>query len=249
MSIFKGFQDTSRGRQFHAFPNLNLQMNNEAYGFSGCTFWLDAAYGLNTQTDLAAVSKWIARTGGISFEQGAAGNQPRLISSDPNFNNKPSIQFNSNTRFLSSPLGGFAFSGTLVFVAKIDTLNGTCNTLLSNGGSQTEGAIVLGGLSANYTGIGAMIAGGTGYRIGGNVEDLASHIVVLTRERLVIDGVLDAAANWSPTNSFSSISLNASSTGQNLIGSVAEIIHLHPVLSEVDMIRMSDNLNSKYAIY
>ena len=132
--MFKGFQNTSS--QFKGFPHLNFQMNNEAYGFSGCTHWLDAGFGLDTQTDLSAITQWNDKVGASKWVQLTAGNQPRLRLADASFNNLPTIDFYSNTRRLTDSLYGIDQSNlfTIAIVAKVDTANTSSNDVLSDSG-------------------------------------------------------------------------------------------------------------------
>lgn len=247
--MFKGLQDTSRSPMFRGFPNLNFQMNNEAYGFSGCTVWLDAAYGLNTQTDLAAVSSWVDRIRDIKFEQTTAGNQPRLVVADANFNNYPTIDFSvSVTRQLKASYGWVTF-GTIAFIAKVTTI-GFQNILLCNDNLTNSGRRILlaGNGSASNTGIGMY----SGLRTTQTaelvtaIEDTATHIVVMTPERIIVDGVEEVIGSilW---NTFNTIGTTANA--DSLTGQVAEIIGYSDLLTSEQCISLSGNINSKYVIY
>ena len=236
--MFKGFSDSSRNQEFHGFPNLNFQMNNEAYGFSGCTFWLDAAYGLNTQTDLGAVSRWVDKAQNRLTYQHTAGQQPRLIASDPDFNNLPSIQFQSNIRFLDlEPLDiptSPAITIALAIKKNADMAN--ANTILES----------LGNASVSIKPI--AVWNGASIVMNSGVNDNLPHIVVITNNEIVVDGVQTVTGNWIPSSSFKRLSHNAFS--RNALANVAEIIIYNGNLLNSDQcIQLSDRLNSKYAIY
>ena len=249
--MFKNFQDTSRSQQFSGFPNLNFQMNNEAYGFSGCTFWLDAAYGLNTQTDLAAVSRWVDRVRNIPFEQATAGNQPRLQAADVNFNNFPSVDFNSNARRLQAgQTFGMPMAVTIVIIGNRDSAN-TRNTALASS-TTNNNEITFGGTQVGVTGIGVYNAASP--VITSSIEDTAPHIALISSgtgdAEIVVDCVSQVTGTWLPAVSYDSIGQSPSvGTATGFIGKIAEIIIFNNKLSSVDMIRLSGNINSKYAIY
>jgi len=239
--MFKGFQNTNRNGQFKGFPNLNFQMNNEAYGFSGCTFWLDAAYGLSTQTDLAAVSSWRDRIKGIEFVQATAGNQPRLISSDANFNNYPSIDMAwSTNRNLVSATGLLA-RGSIACVLRAGTIDNKMMIFLASGstiqqfynGGNSSAAITGLGVYDNVTPI--MIT---------TIEDTLPHIIIITGTEIVIDGVQQVTGSWAQTINYNTI---GSSTARG--NAIAEIFKFDVQFSSADCITLSDNINSKYAIY
>lgn len=242
--MFKGFQDKSK--QFHGFPNLNFQMNNEAYGFSGCTFWLDAAYGLNTQTDLAAVSSWKDRISGINFEQATAGNQPRLVVADANFNNLPSIDFDVAAKVLVSSVGiGFG-NHTIAFIAKVNVAQ-SANCIFSQNENASSN-IYLGGTTAGITGIGVY---NTATSLIGtpSIENTSTHIAAITTTEIVVDGVQNTTGNWIPGVSYNTIGRGTTTTSANLRGRVSEIIIFKRKLSSDELITLSTNINSKYAIY
>lgn len=242
--MFKGFQDTSKSSQFRGFPNLNHQMNNSAYGFSGCTFWLDAASGLNTQADLAAVSKFVEKLKRVSFEQATAGNQPRLVAADSNFNNLPSIQRQSNARFLFSSVSvPMATRFTLVYVGKKDTGVSSNSVLEDNptGGSGLGEVI----LSLSPISSGAFVSGST--QIVTAINDTLPHIIIMTNTEIYVDGVLAGSGSLISSRSINTIGRNG--TGNNDVGRTAEVLLFNQALIGADCVRLSANINSKYAIY
>jgi hypothetical protein len=248
--MFKSFSDSSRNKEFHGFPNLNFQMNNEAYGFSGCTFWLDAAYGLNTQTDLDDVNSWKDRIRNIEFNQQTAASQPRLILSNANFNNKPTVQATSTARTLLSQSGADMDSNkTIAVIAKINTSTnsspviGTSTTVNTN--------ILLGGTNANALGIGIYDAeGATGATlITSTVEDASAHISVLNANRIIVDGVQVATGSaLVPTTQMNRL-FGSGTFSRGLIGDIAEVIIFNYLFNENECIELSYNLNIKYALY
>jgi hypothetical protein len=248
--MFKGFSDSSRNNEFHGFPNLNFQMNNEAYGFSGCTFWLDAAYGLNTQTDLAAVSSWQERIKNYIFLQATAGAQPRLISSDPDFNNNPSIDFFNNVRWIGLSSSGIniAKGFTIVVVYKVTTSspNGG-NVLFSDPGNLNGITVLLSGESASITGFGVYPQFSSPL-LATNVKDTNPHIAVLTNNYIIIDGVLEASGFCELPSSYQNLG-SGTNSARRIQGKIAEIIIYDSTINLSNCFLLSDNINQKYAIY
>jgi hypothetical protein len=244
--MFKGFSDSSRNKEFHGFPNLNFQMNNEAYGFSGCTFWLDAASGLNTQTNGANISSWRDKVMGVQFTQATAGNQPTFTASNVNFNGLPSVQFDS-TRLLTGGSVSFPEAFTICFVCKVDANSSVLNRIFSN--TTTAGIqFCPGGL----TPIG-LYTSTTPY-IQGTTADALPHIIIISSSgynqtcTIIVDGVLEVTG--SIPNVISTLSvLSGSTANYGMRGSIAEIILFNNYLDVNSSTRLSDNINSKYAIY
>jgi len=241
--MFKSFK-TNRNH-FNTFPNLNFQMNSEAYGFSGCNFWLDAAYGLNTQTDLAAVTKWTDRIMGFSFLQATAANQPRLVSSSASYNNLPVVDFYSNARFMQSPTFLNGTNVTYAIVANYDSLNDR-NGILGN-------SIIVNGI-----GFGGSIAAITGFFITNNettyfqgtTDSSSVKIIIATPNQILVNGVSEATGTNNVYNGpIDLIGRYANSTARALIGKIAEVIIFNNILDSTKVLQLSDRLNSKYAIY
>lgn len=241
--MFKGFQ--TKANRFNGFPNLNFQMNNEAYGFAGCTFWLDAAYGLNTQTDLAAVSSWISRIGDKKFVQATAGNQPRLILSDPNFNNYPTIDANqtSNARFMdlvNTTNLPFSSQFTIVIIGQAVT-SATYNPVL--GSSSLDNAV---GFYSGFQVKGPFIYSSGTYDLIGTDPIATPMIVVVQRSKMIRNGVSVATRADSIINNFGSFNRLFRGTFGYLNGVLAECLIYN---GEPDAITLCDNINSKYALY
>ncbi len=246
--MFKGFG--TKQEAFHGIPHLNFQMNNEAYGFSGCTFWLDAAYGLDTQTDLAAVSKWVDRILGISFEQTTAANQPRLVASDGDFNNYPSIDFYSTARRLTTS-GYFSMNGgdTLVMICKVTTADTRGNALFyGNGLNDQHICLRADGAGGGHGVFSNLNTSPKITYVDSTIIDVAPHIVIMTNSDVVVDGVLTSSGyNWTPSTAYQNLSSTSGSIA--LQSKVAEVIKYSQKLSTNKMIELCDNINSKYLIY
>jgi hypothetical protein len=244
--MFKGFSDSSRNNEFHGFPNLNFQMNNEAYGFSGCTFWLDAAYGLNTQTDLAAVSSWKEKINGLEFIQQTAGSQPRLNIANAVYNNLPVVHFFDANRFMVSNNTALLGNYTIAIVANYDILI-SLNCVVSN--SIGNFGISLGGTITGANGVN--IVNGSTVILSGTTEDTSVKIVVLTKNNLFVNGI-DEAPNHGViyAESIDQIGryINAG-TGSRLRGKIAEVIVWDNNFNSDMCLALSDRINSKYAIY
>lgn len=262
--MFKGFQNTGKAGQFKGIPSLDFQMNNEAYGFSGCVFWLTASEGLNTQTNLTNISRWVSKVGGYSFEQSTAGNQPRLIVSDADFNNHPSVDFSESiSRFITSirtinlnPPQGLTIA---VVYKKIADSTGTINinplinndvnfTIAGNAFIQLRAA----NISPTY---GFGIATGlptVAPPLDSGINDTAAHIAIITggtsNAEIVVNGVSKVTGTWTVFGAgWNRIGHSGSTV--SLLAKVPEIIIYNQKLSSTDMIRLSSNINSKYAIY
>lgn len=256
--MFKGFQNTSRSNGFNGFPALNFQMNNEAYGFSGVLYHIDASYGLNTQTNLAAVTLWQPKIGSSYWVQSTAGNQPRLVTSDANFNNNPTIDFYDTSRWMNLFSGSVQVPvssiSTVVWIARMNAVNpdsNSWNTILGNNSSVVNNNYALGGTYGNTTGI--------GYTTNNNsqamttIENTNTHIVVMTDTFCIVDGV-SVTFNISLLNNFNTFFWNRLGgsrdlTSQSINGQIAEIIIFPYKLTSNQAIALSNNINSKYAIY
>jgi hypothetical protein len=263
--MFKGFSDSSRNKEFHGFPNLNFQMNNEAYNFSGCTFWLDAAYGLNTQTDLAAVTKWVDRIQNISFEQSTAANQPRLLVSDADFNNNPSIDFYSTARRMNATSGyGISLSirNTYAFVyKKISNSTGTSGNritpLMVNNPAATTAASIYGVFMSRTTSTEPIDSNTFG--VGSNTSTFESsaggdtnpHIAIVSGLNMVIDGVdVTPGVDWPGAGLATILQIGGNGAANvNSVFKIAEKIVFARNLSLNECIRLCNNLNTKYALY
>lgn len=237
--MFKGFQDNSALQQFHGFPNLNMQQATSAYGFSGVTFWLDAAYGLNTQTNLGAVSRWQARVGGSIFEQTTAGSQPRLILSDANYNNLPSVESTSLAREMTAFVG-FKFNPqiTLAVISKVNTITNQ-NTIFG----ATANNIHDGGTGTGLNGFGISTT------FQGTTESVNTRIKILTSTNIFVNGTIETTGTIGSLNQEYFTIFRQSGTNNTLIGTIAEIIAFGYAMTSDEAIALSNNINQKYAIY
>lgn len=244
--MFKSFQDNSALQQFHGFPNLNMQQATSAYGFSGVTFWLDAAYGLNTQTNLGAVSSWQQRVGGGTFVQATAANQPRLILSDANFNNLPTIETVDQSRSMDTSAGtGLKFNEqtTIAIISKVNTQN-NFNTIISSGQLI---AIYNGGNIAGYNGFGYL---DSTIRLQGTSENTNARIQILTNTNIVVNGVVEATGTINRVSEMTRLfRLNPPTSNDNFTGNLAEIIAFGYSMTSDEAIALSNNINKKYALY
>lgn len=238
--MFKGFANKSR--QFNGFPNLNFQVNNEAYGFSGCTFWLDASYGLNTQTDLAAVSSWQSKIGGITFTQATAGNQPRLILSSTAYNNNPVIECQDGLRFMNS---NRSFNGiTCAFIANYDTLNGL-NVLFS---LDNQNNVYCGGSVAGPNGFGVRRAA---VYYTGTTENINPKICVISTFGIMVNEIVELSQTVNRIDFASSTLFGypTSDATTRLYGKLGELLFFNKDFTQNEAIALSSRINSKYAIY
>lgn len=245
--MFKGFQDTNRSPLFRGFPNLNFQMNNEAFGFSGWNLLLDAAHGLNTQTNLDSISKWVDKINGIGFNQTTAGNQPRLVVSDANFNNNPSVDFQSAARFLSSSTTiGSASNCAFVFVFKVNAINANNNILL-NLNNSTANFYGYGGGNAGINGLG-YFTGVSNVVLQGTSESTTEHIGIIKSGSdgiIMVDGNVEATGALVAPGSFTDIGHSA----RGINGQIAMMGLINRNFSSTELQELSSNINTKYAIY
>jgi hypothetical protein len=242
--MFKSFQNNSRQPLFKGFVNRDYT-NSYAYGFDSCRLWYDAAVGTNTTTDLAAISSWQDRIGNLSATQSTAGNQPRYNASNASFNNLPCIEFYSSARFLATASVMPSSSATVAFVAKYDALAPQGNVLLINPSNLVK-YVMMGGNGTGVTGIG--IYDSTTPILVSTVEDTNAHIVVYTPNRLIIDGV-QVATNSTGVSSIGYNQISINDANYFLNGRVAEILMYSSNFSQDQCILLSNNLNSKYALY
>ena len=248
--MYKGFHDTSKGSEFKGFPNLNFQMNNSAYGFSGLIFWLDAAFGLNTQVNGAGVSSWKEITRGLNFTQPTVASQPLYRSSEATMNNLPCVDFVDSGKFMTgSDFIGVSNFTTIAFVIKVNSIlsAGSRNLFLANGSGGRN--IYLGGGDAAIDGIGIYDVNVT--VIKSAIEDTLPHIVVIKfgsgDAEIVIDGVSRVTGTCLGLTNPKDI--GTGNSANTLVAKVAEILFYNQKLSSADCIRLCNNLNAKYAIY
>lgn len=247
--MFKGFQDTSALQQFHSFPNLNMQQATSAYGFSGVTFWLDAAYGLNTQTNLGAVSRWQARVGGAIFEQATAGNQPRLVLNDANYNNLPSVEAQDNSRFMDAQLGiAFQPNITIAVVSRVVTQSGEVHVITNGLANSVVSSVIDGGSSAGFTGFGIR-PNATLPSIQGTTETTTARIKIVTGTNVIVNGVNEATGSIGTQVSNMNRIFRLDGVIRQMIGTIAEIIAFGYSMTSDEAIALSNNINQKYAIY
>ncbi len=255
--MFKGF---AKVQHFKGFPALNFQLNNEAYGYSGCNLWLDASSGLNTQTNLAAISIWKDKINGVEYMQNTAAAQPRLQSSDVSFNNYPTIDFNTTGRGLFATNGVAIRNTTLALVYQyISSATGASyNSRVVSDGDQTSARTNGGGFFWNRNNNGTIL-NQAGIYSGGSAPNATSINEYTTTQRISIININNWYSNGSivtiDTGSLAGINgfiLNAiggSTAVFSGIFKVAEILNYNRILNSDEILALSGRLNSKYAIY
>jgi hypothetical protein len=242
--MFKGFNN----RQLHGFPNIIFQGDISAYGFGGVSFWLDAAFGLNTQTNLGAVNSWQQRVGGGTFIQATAGNQPRLILNDPNFNNFPSVEAQDNARRMTAS-NGLKFNPqiTVAIISKINSAN-TVNSIIADREVNNRG-IFDGGTGAGWNGFGYWA---TTVQLQGTTENTNARIKIITSTDVIINGSVESTGSIGTTFQELTSIFNGASNGATSatgIGTIAEIIAFGYSMTSANAIQLSNNINQKYVIY
>lgn len=257
--MFKGFQNISKNKEFNEFPSLIFQMNNEAYGFSGCTFWLDAAHGLNTQTDLNPVTLWREKINGINFIQETVADQPRLILSDGNFNNNPVIDFNADGKGLFATNSLQSRNQTLVLVYQYissPNLSSYQARLISDGdesNARTSGKSFSWRLSSNST-----VTNTCGFCSGTSALCTSNNEYVTTTRISIINlnywysngaSVTISNGGFSSISDFNILAIGSINPAFSGIFKIAEIIQYKSNFNETQILALSNILNTKYAVY
>lgn len=246
--MFKGFQNTSRNNGFNGFPAVSFRMNENVYGQNSCIFWLDSTYGLNTGTDLAAVSNWQSKIGQVTFTQATAANQPRYVAANANFNNYPTVEFFDSVRIMTSsnavPIN--ATTSTMVIVAKYTTAT-SINTVI--GSQNNYGAFTLGGSFTGYNGCGMTDTGG-GNNKTGTTETTATKIFIATDTSITVNNVEEATFSSFPfTYTLNQLGRMFTLFNYGLSGHIAEILVYDKKLSATQISNLSTQLNDKYVVY
>jgi hypothetical protein len=261
--MFKGFQNTSRSNGFNGFPALNFQMNNEAYGFSGCTFWLDAAYGLNTQADSASVSSWQSRIGGVTFTQSTAATQPIFVLASTSFNNLPAVYFDtpSAPKFMSLTNQFVSFTEeqmTLVVVYKYLNISTGFSTYKvasiltdSNFLAARNQGYQLAWRSHSTTNVGLWAGSDNQVFTSSEPYSTNSTILIITKDKMMYNNTLVSSINQIANRTagfFTNINGNGSAafSGEFII---PEVLIFNRMFSDDEMSSISNRLNTKYVIY
>ena len=257
--MFKGFQNTQRNSAFNGFPALNFQMNNQIYGLSGGILWLDPLYGLNTQVNLAAISTWQSRVGQFQYTQSTVATQPRLILSDPTFNNNPVIDFNSAGKGLFSAVGPNIKGSTLVLVYQYvtPTVGGNMQNRIvgdsDNSNARSTGFAFSHGVTNNTlpnnrvgfnTGAGFQYASSAEYTTTSKIMIANQNYWYSNNSSVTVD-----AGTYSSINSFLLTSIGGSTTSFSGVFKIAEILVYNYSLNLDQITYLSSTLNTKYAIY
>jgi hypothetical protein len=185
--------------------------------------------------------------------QTTAANQPRLILSDTNFNNNPSIEFISGSaaRSLASVPSRFYGLGevTIAIVYKIDATSTNGNRILSDATSGNNAVgLASNGANAGMNGLGLYNVMSTS-AISGTTENFSPHIGVLSRQFVYVDGVLEASGSNSYTGSFSQIGSMGGSGNTGAQCRIAELLIYNSLFSQASMLELSNALNRKYLRY
>jgi hypothetical protein len=237
--MFKGFNN----KQQHGFPSLSFFGDKTAYGQSGCNFWLRADMGLNTQTNLAAISRWVDIINGNIFEILTAGNQPRLLTSSVAYNNLPVVEFDSALKVIptisAQPVTGVR---SFAVIANYDVIT-TNNTILTNTGSGAS--LVLGGSGAGVNGPGIQSATANTY---GTTDSITVKICVFSDNLIMVNGVVESTATNTINFSFDRIGRGGSDS-LAFRGKIAEIVGFSFPLNQDQALAISTQLNQKYVIY
>lgn len=245
--MFKGFNN----RQQHGFPNINFGGNyGQAYNFSRCLLWLDAAYGTSTVVNGANVSSWQDKINGVIYSQGTAANQPTYVASDSSFNNFPTINFGTTqSRALSGSTQFGLGSNTLVTIVRNNVVSGNAFNLII--GSGTNIGFFGGGANANVTGFGYGSNTGTpSFFTRSNIEDTLMHIVISNRNFIIVDGI-NATSVINSNFGFNFSAIGAVDVSTLLLPqfTIAEVLLYDYLMSETDAIQLSANINAKYLKY
>lgn len=237
--MFKGFNN----RQQHSFPNINFGGNyGQAYNFSRCLLWLDAAYGTSTVVNGANVSSWVDKINGVTYSQGTAGSQPTYVASDLSFNNLPALNFSGFRLMFGSNTFGLGSLTHAIIVRATSVLAVAHNIILGEGQFAGFGGL---GNAAAATGYGYYSSSTAFTKT--NIEDTAMHIIVANRNFIIIDGVNQTSQTSATTLLFSAIGSSNGNFGTNSV--IGEILLYDYLMSETDAIQLSANINAKYLKY
>jgi hypothetical protein len=224
-------------------------MNNEAYGFKGLSNWLDAATNTNTTTNLSAITYWNDKISNISFTQNTAANQPRYLSSDANFNNLPSIDFYDINRYLTADTGkGMTKTATTAVVCKINAFVTQRNIIMADTVSPALAFYYAAANSSPVFGQGVRSAGiGDEYTNADNNTN--SHIIIFSNSNIVVNGVVTKTVSQKLDGQIYNRIGWYTANGNSMNGQIAEIITFNTEFTSINMIALSDRINTKYAIY
>jgi hypothetical protein len=238
--MFKGFNN----RQQNGFVNLNFNQDYSAYGQSGCSFWLRADYGLNTNVDLQNISSWTDFVSGDIFTQTTLANQPTFLASDSLYNNLPVVNFSSSAMsLLNTKLSNIG--RTIAFIANYSIINNR-NVLLTGDGT-INNIIALGGTVTGFNGVSLV---SNSVLTSGTTENTNVKICVISDNFIMVNGVVESSANNLINFPVFRIgSFTQGSSLSSLTGKIAEIIGYSIPLTQAQALALSNNINQKYVIY
>jgi hypothetical protein len=240
---------TPGDRRVGHVPINGIRKTNYAYGFGGAYFWLDASMFTSTKTNGSAISEWKDRLLNMLLYQYTGANQPTFTLSDINFNNYSSVVFSANNFMnISQPLG-FPQDFVIAVVYKINTIQTTGNNLFRVAIGTGDSTFDIIGLQRQATASGEYIRNAGGIQNANpTINNTSPHISIYTPTKIYRDGTnMVSGLTAFPLNS--ALFLGVNTTGRQLTSSIAEIICYDASLTEDQLVTLSDNINSKYAIY
>lgn len=248
MGAFKGWQSTKRERLFAKFPNLQISATTWRFGFNKALHDFDAMFAGAVVSNGDPVDFWIDQIAHIKFTAPSSAARPIWISSDSNAGNQPGVNFDTAAKLLVGDIGfGMPSSFTVLAVFRVNAIQSTFNGLLTDNISTPEGAIIGGGSGTGRNGAGIYYSGNAGMI--STVNDTLSHIMVVTNQQVVIDGIQKVTGNVAPGNQMKAIAATTANTGQTPKAVIYRLIVFGQMLSDSECIKLSDNANALYAIY
>lgn len=218
---------------------------------AGCVLWLRSDLGV-TKDGSNRVSSWADKSGQENnFVQTVGANQPLYVASDSNFNNNPSINFDTIDANMMASKTEVYPTQTLIFVCKMGTQNRYvfCGKVFSNSAveildQEPLSMLLVDAVTVNFA----------------NVEFSSDYAdpVILTLCQNSSDSTINAYDNGNPSpgNPINWIGADFN-TERYMLGyadnesdwRVTEIIEYSFILSDVNRLLVENYLNGRYAIY
>lgn len=244
---------------FKNFSTSKIRKSEYRYGFGGAIHDINASAGLNTYTDLAAVSSWRCQISGVEFSQATEANQPRYIASDANFNNFSSVDFQSGARNLQANAGGLALDPRntllLVYRKQADASSGlnrrtTCLATSNSSTVNVPSQFTFSTMSSNTlrTNVG-YTSGLTELYVAANPYDTNPHILVVNSNVFIDNGVSVSVTGSGFPEALLYMMIGGVSTATGGIFQLRDLVVYNYLLTSSEAIKLSDNANLKYAIY
>jgi hypothetical protein len=247
MGAFKGWQSVRRNPLFTRFPNINQLALNNVFGFPGCYFMLDANLEVSPRINGSAINSWSDPISKLTFTNTNAARLPFFTESNSNFNNNPSINFNTNNKYLLSDIAlKNNNQNTYVVVYQINNTNASRNMILSNGlANQINGLCLCSAASVAEQGFG--IYDTNTPVMAEPTYNFAPKIGVISASDVIVNGVNVDSGIWTPPSAFNQI--GHVNTAFPCVAQIALILGFNYSLSSADCIRLSDNVNSRFLVY